>query len=160
MPDKFSKEKRSQIMASVKSKGTKIELRMKEALESKSIAFEYQPKMFGRPDFLVIPNITVFCDSSFWHGRHWRKLKGTLPKEYWQEHIAKNIRRDKIVNKKLRELGYSVLRYWEEEIEKDTDGCLKEILEEQSRLSTKREHSMMKPSTERNIESIGESKVP
>lgn len=137
MPDKFSKEKRSQIMARVRSRGTKIELRMKEALESKSIAFEYQPKMFGRPDFLVIPNIAVFCDSSFWHGRNWSKLKRTLPAGYWQEHIAKNKKRDKLVNVTLRKQGYYVLRFWEEEIEKNINGCLSKILASMDRIQAK-----------------------
>jgi G:T-mismatch repair DNA endonuclease (very short patch repair protein) len=33
MPDIFSKEKRSGMMSKIQSKGTKIELRMKKALE-------------------------------------------------------------------------------------------------------------------------------
>lgn len=74
VPDIFSKEKRSEIMSKIRSKGTKIELRMKKALEETGVEFEYQPKMFGRPDFFVPPNIAVFCDSSFWHGRNWRGL--------------------------------------------------------------------------------------
>lgn len=135
MPDRFSKEKRSQIMAKIRSRGSKMELRMKEALESNMIEFEYQPKLFGRPDFLVKPNIAVFCDSPFWHGRNWRKLRKTLPKGYWQEHIAKNRERDKVVNKRLEELGYCVLRFWREEIEKNTDQCLNSILKARTRRS-------------------------
>jgi len=51
------------------SKGTKIELKVKKALEENKIEFEYQPKMFGKPDFLIPPNIILFCDSSFWRVR-------------------------------------------------------------------------------------------
>lgn len=132
MPDRFTKEKRSQIMAKIKSKGSKIESKMKLALELTSVEFEYQPKLFGKPDFLVKPNIAIFCDSSFWHGRNWQKLRRTLPEGYWQDHIAKNRKRDRIVNRTLRKLGYCVLRFWEEEIEKDTDKCIKKILEAQA----------------------------
>jgi len=128
MPDLFSKEKRSEIMSKIRSKGTKIELRMKEALERNGIRFEYQPKMFGSPDFLIPPNIAVFCDSSFWHGRNWHKLKKKLTKKYWYEHIQRNRERDKEVNTVLRSKGYIVLRFWDDEIEKNMERCIKRII--------------------------------
>ena len=37
MPDMFTKEKRSEIMSKIRSKGTKIELKMKAALEEAEI---------------------------------------------------------------------------------------------------------------------------
>jgi len=128
MPDLFSKEKRSEIMSKIRSKGTKIELRMKDALERNGIRFEYQPKMFGSPDFLIPPNIAVFCDSSFWHGRNWHKLKKKLKKKYWYDHIQRNRERDKEVNTVLRSKGYIVLRFWDDEIEKNMERCIKRII--------------------------------
>ena len=124
MPDMFSKEKRSEIMSKIKSKGTKIEVKMIKALEENDVAFEYQPKIFGKPDFLIHPNIALFCDSSFWHGRNWKELKPKLKKEYWQDHISKNIRRDKTVNEKLIQDGYVVLRFWDTQINKDMESCI------------------------------------
>jgi len=51
-------------------------------------------KLYGRPDFLVGERIALFCDSSFWHGRNWPKLKKQLETGnnsiYWVNHIAKN----------------------------------------------------------------------
>lgn len=58
MPDVFSKEKRSEIMSRIRSKGTKIELKMKKALEENDLEFQYQPKMVGKPDFLTL---TKYC---------------------------------------------------------------------------------------------------
>jgi G:T-mismatch repair DNA endonuclease (very short patch repair protein) len=52
-------------MAKIRSEGSKIEVKMKEALEKHHVDFEYQPKLFGKPDFLIKPRIVVFCDSSF-----------------------------------------------------------------------------------------------
>ena len=132
MADKFSKEERSKLMANIRSKGSKMELKMKSALESNKIAFEYQPKMFGRPDFLIEPKITVFCDSSFWHGRNWNKLKKQLSKEYWFEHINRNRKRDKEVNRTLKKQGYKVLRFWEEDIMKNIDYCISVIKQTQN----------------------------
>ena len=127
MPDVFTKEKRSEIMSKIKSKGTNIELKMKKALEESDITFEYQPKLFGKPDFLINPNLAVFCDSSFWHGRNWKKLKEQLKEGYWQEHIDSNIKRDILVNKTLRKQGYSVLRFWDDEITKHPQEVIEKI---------------------------------
>lgn len=129
MPDVFTKEKRSQVMAKIRSKGSKIEVKMKEALDENKISYEYQPKLFGKPDFLVKPKIVIFCDSSFWHGRNWKKLKTQLKEGYWQQHILKNRQRDVMVNRTLRKRGYTVLRFWDVEIQKDIDGCMRRIRE-------------------------------
>jgi DNA mismatch endonuclease (patch repair protein) len=142
MPDVFTKKKRSEIMSRIRSKGTKLELRLKEALEESGITFQYQPKLYGKPDFLIPPNITVFCDSSFWHGRNWTKLEKQLPKEYWRTHIKKNKQRDKIVNKQLREEGFIVLRFWDDQVERQLTQCLgkiRKMLKSQTELSNTEE---------------------
>ncbi len=127
MPDIFSKKKRSIVMAKIRSKGTKIEIAMKEALEKSGMQAQYQPKISGRPDFFVPPNITVFCDSSFWHGRNWSTLKNKLSKRYWYDHIKRNIERDKEVTEDLKEKGFVVLRFWDFEIEKQMEECIEKI---------------------------------
>jgi DNA mismatch endonuclease, patch repair protein len=127
MPDVFTKEKRSQVMAKIRSKGSKIEMEMKDALEKNKIDFVYQPKLFGKPDFLILPNIAIFCDSSFWHGRNWKKLKPKLSEQYWQGHIQNNKARDIRVNKTLRKNGYVVIRFWDNEIMDDSECCVKKI---------------------------------
>ena len=129
MPDMFTKEKRSEIMSKIRSKGTKIEVKMKKALEENGIEFEYQPEMFGKPDFLIENKIAVFCDGSFWHGRNWQQLKKKLPDAYWKEHISNNRKRDKAVNSELRNEGYMVIRFWDDEINKDINRCIEKLVE-------------------------------
>lgn len=129
MPDVFTKEKRSTIMSKIKSKGTGIELKMMKALEDDRIEFQYQPKMCGKPDFLVYPNIAVFCDSSFWHGRNWSRLKEKLPNEYWRNHIRNNRERDKKISSFLTKSGFTVLRFWDKEIERNMSYCVEKIKE-------------------------------
>jgi DNA mismatch endonuclease (patch repair protein) len=124
MTDVFTKEKRSEIMSKIKSKGSRIELRMKKALEESDLKFKYQPRIFGKPDFLVYPNIAIFCDSSFWHGRNWRRLKTQLKEGYWREHIEKNRKRDRTVNAHLKKKGYVVLRFWDSQIEEELSSCI------------------------------------
>jgi DNA mismatch endonuclease (patch repair protein) len=67
----------------------------------------FEPKMFGNPDFLIQPNIIVFCDSSFWHGRDWSSLRKRLPQGYWREHIERNRKRDRLVNAHLKKRNYA-----------------------------------------------------
>ena len=129
MPDIFTKRKRSEIMSKIRSKGSKIELKLKRALEDKKVEFEYQPKLFGKPDFLVKPNIAVFCDSSFWHGRNWKALSSRLSSRYWYDHIKTNRVRDREVNVELKRRGFIVLRFWDTDIEKNTSKCVRRIVD-------------------------------
>jgi DNA mismatch endonuclease (patch repair protein) len=126
MPDIFTKEKRSEIMSRIRSRGTRIELKMKDALEKADIEFQYQPKLFGNPDFLIAPDIVVFCDSSFWHGRNWHKLQKQLSRD-WLDHIQRNRKRDRLVNKTLKGKDYIVLRFWDTEINGNIEKCIARI---------------------------------
>ena len=71
--DVFSKSKRSEIMGKIRSRDTGLEKRAEAMLGGSGIEFEPHPKIFGSPDFIVGSRILLFCDSSFWHGRDWRK---------------------------------------------------------------------------------------
>jgi DNA mismatch endonuclease, patch repair protein len=123
----FTKEKRSEIMRKIRSKGTRIEMLLKEELDRQKIEYEYQPKLFGKPDFLVLPNLVIFCDSSFWHGRDWNKLEGKLSSEYWRKHIKQNVDRDKLVNCQLSGMNFVVMRFWDFELIKSITDCVSKI---------------------------------
>jgi DNA mismatch endonuclease, patch repair protein len=128
MPDMFTTKKRSEIMSKIRSSGTAIELKMKNALEENRIEFIYQPKeMFGHADFLVPPDLVIFCDSSFWHGRDWKKLRLKLKEGYWREHIGKTRIRDRKVDAELKKQGYIILRFWDRDIEKNMIKCINRI---------------------------------
>lgn len=104
---------------------------MKVILEKHGLEFEMYPNLEGHPDFLIKPNIAVFCDSSFWHGRDWKKLKEKLQRsphpKYWIEHISRNRRRDKAINEKLAKSGCTVLRFWDTEVFRDEEGIIERI---------------------------------
>ena len=125
--DKFSKAKRSLIMSRIRSRNTKLDLAMRRILRKADINFKAYPKIYGSPDFLVGQKIVVFCDSSFWHGRNWPKLRRQLLRgsnwRYWVAHIAKNRARDREVNLRLRKEGYSVLRFWDSAIFREPEKC-------------------------------------
>jgi len=89
------------------------------------------PPMVGNPDFLIGRRILIFCDSSFWHGRNWKKLKAQLERgsnaSYWVSHIACNRRRDRQTRAMLRRLGYEVLGFWDDEVYKHPEDCVRRI---------------------------------
>lgn len=56
-----------------------------------------------------------------------QKLENGNNSEYWVSHIEKNKKRDRKVNRKLRESGYSVIRFWDTDVYKRPEWCVKEI---------------------------------
>ncbi len=127
MANIFTKEKRSWVMSRIKGKNTKIELKMKKVLYELGYSFEMHPKMFGNPDFVLKrKRIVIFCDGDFWHGHDYQKRK--MPKKFWREKIERNMKRDKKISRNLRLDGWSVLRFWEHDIEKRIDVCKGRII--------------------------------
>ena len=55
-------------------------------------------------------------------------------KEYWWNKIEGNIKRGKIINTTLKEQGWTVIRFWSKEIEKDLSSCVAKIEFEINRL--------------------------
>jgi DNA mismatch endonuclease (patch repair protein) len=123
MTDVFTKDKRRQIMQSVRQENTKPETMLADTFRSAGLEFvQHPPNLPGRPDF-YFPDakVVVFVHGCFWHG-HDSCAKGkNLSKsnyQYWQEKIRRNKRRDRRVARELRKTGYSVYSMWECAIKK------------------------------------------
>ncbi len=119
-------------MKRVKSKDTSIEIILRKALWNKGYRYRKNCKdVIGKPDLCFKgKKLAVFCDSEFWHGKYFIEGK-YIPKtnrKFWMEKLKRNIERDKKVNAKLKENGWTVLRFWESDIRKNTDKCI-EIFE-------------------------------
>lgn len=128
MADVFNKEQRSGIMRQVKSSRNKsTELKMIAFFKEQAIkGWRRNYPVFGKPDF-VFPSIrtAMFVDGCFWHGHDCRNTKPQDNKLYWDAKIARNKRRDRSVNKKLKALGWKVIRVWECDLKKDLSVKLK-----------------------------------
>ena len=127
MADIFTPAKRSWVMSRIRSRDTKIEKKMAQLLRKNKMHYRRFPKIFGSPDFVVEKNLLVFCDGDFWHGYRYSKKKKP-PKKFWRDKIERNMSRDRIVTRKLRTDGWSVVRLWEHDIEKNPGLCLRRIL--------------------------------
>ena len=126
MADIFTPKKRSWIMSRIRSKDTKIEMKIAELLRGSKMRYRKHPKLFGSPDFIVEKKVLVFCDGDFWHGYRYAKKKKP-PKKFWRDKIEHNMKRDRKVSRKLRTDGWSVVRLWEHSIEKNPRSCLRRI---------------------------------
>lgn len=127
-----TQEQISYNMSKVKSSGSKIEQILGKALWSRGYRYRKQYKKIpGKPDFALVSKKTaIFCDSAFWHG--YKNMKTKIHdfksnQSFWIPKIARNIERDKEVNKLLKELGWTVIRFWDFEIEKDINKCVQKL---------------------------------
>lgn len=131
--DVLTKEQRRKNMQRIKGKNTSIEVRLCKALWQKGYHYRKNYKELpGSPDIVLTKyKIAIFCDGEFFHGKDWDKLKARLEKgekgEYWIKKITRNMERDEEINKQLMFKGWTVLRFWGDEIKKNTDECVKAI---------------------------------
>ncbi|MGA9845740.1 MAG: DUF559 domain-containing protein [Nitrososphaeraceae archaeon] len=108
---------------------TKLEDKMEEALKKYNISYIRQQQFeIGIMDFyLPEGNVAVFVDGDVWHAN---------PEKYKCDDIlfygktANSIwNRDLYHNSHLKSRGFRVLRFWENEINRNIDACIKKILE-------------------------------
>ncbi len=127
--DIFTPEKRSAIMAAVRSKNTAFEKKVFAALRKKGLRFKTNyAKVTGKPDIVLIAKKkAVFLDSDFWHGWRFSLWRDKLTSDFWKNKIEQNRKRDKKVTATLRKQGWQVLRIWEHQIKKEPSVAILKI---------------------------------
>lgn len=129
--DNHSPEQRHKNMKAIKSKDTKIEVMLRKELWTRGLRYQKNSKkVFGKPDIVFIgKKVAVFCDSEFWHGYDWdnKKKEFKSHQDFWIPKIERNIARDKEANDQLKRAGWTVLRFWGNDIKKDLQACADEI---------------------------------
>lgn len=128
--DIMSAKKRSEVMARIKGRNTGPELSLLSALISARVVdFEcHAGDLPGRPDFVFrTERITVFVDGDFWHGFRFPLWEHKLSPK-WQSKIAATRERDKRNFRRLRYAGWTVVRIWEHQIERDVAACAEKIV--------------------------------
>lgn len=121
MADVFSRPKRSEIMSKIRSKDTGIEKIVFAYLRKQKIYFQkHYAKIPGNPD-IALPSQkkAVFINGDFWHGYRFKEWKDRLPKIYWRDKIAGNIKRDNKNQRLLRHRGWKILKIWSHCLKKD-----------------------------------------
>ena len=133
--DRLTKEQRHKNMSNIKNKDTGIEIKLRKELWKRGYRYRKNYKNLpGKPDIVLTKQkIVIFCDSEFFHGNDWEKLKEQLKRgnnaKFWIEKISKNRERDDVINKQLMYMGWTVIRFWGKDIKKDVEQCIRFIEE-------------------------------
>jgi len=122
MSDIFTKEKRSQVMAAIRSKGNRdTELKLASILRAHRIKGWRRHQRLsgipGSPDFVFRrERLVVFVDGCFWHccPKHGRTPDSN--RSFWLRKLTRNKKRDRVVSKQLRSAGWRVLRFWSHDL--------------------------------------------
>lgn len=119
-------------MGKIKGVGTKPELKLKKALWKLGYRYRKNVKILsGKPDIVYKKyKLVIFVDGEFWHGYEWanKKVKIKTNRDFWIPKIERNIQRDQLNNKMLADQGWTVMRFWDKEINKDLESCLNRII--------------------------------
>ncbi|MBF1299101.1 MAG: very short patch repair endonuclease [Neisseria sp.] len=131
--DKLTPEQRKKCMRSNKSTGTKPELVLAKAMWALGLRYRKNSgSIFGKPDFSFKKyKVAVFVDGEFWHGKDWEQKKAEIKgnREFWIAKIERNIQRDIEVTGRLKAEGWTVLRFWSNDVIKNTICCAEKVKE-------------------------------
>jgi len=100
-------------MSRIKSIDTAPELLLRRALWAEGLRYrKYVFNLPGKPDIVFKKSkVAVFVDGRFWHGQKLSEERLQQMSQYWQEKINRNVARDLNNTQSLISLGYSVLRF-------------------------------------------------
>jgi DNA mismatch endonuclease (patch repair protein) len=124
-------ETTSRIMSAIRGKETKPELALRKALRDLGIGGYrlHWKKVPGRPD-IAYPRrrVAIFVHGCFWHRCPYCNLP--LPKshtDWWEKKLERNRKRDLEKVRALENEGWTVLVFWEHEVERDVLACAKKV---------------------------------
>ena len=126
--DNLTPQQRTLCMSRVRNRDTDIERLLRSALHRLGLRFRtHVGALPGTPD-IVFPRarVAVFVDGDFWHGYRLPAWWGEVS-PFWQAKIQKNRDRDQRNFRKLRRMGWRVIRIWQHQVEADLDGCVARI---------------------------------
>jgi DNA mismatch endonuclease, patch repair protein len=128
----YTTKQRSQAMSKISSKNTKPEIAFRKALWKIGVRFRVNYKgLPGRPDLSnKSKKFVVFIDGEFWHGHDWKNKRSSIKsnRAFWIPKIERNRQRDRQNNFVLEEMGFTVFRFWQKEVEENLGVCLMKVL--------------------------------
>ena len=136
----FSGLKPASFKASAAARGssrktdTKSELALRKALWHAGCRYRKNVSWLpGKPDIVLLgPRIAIFCDGDFWHGKDWPARRIKLARghnaDYWMTKIEGNMERDSRNTLTLEQAGWTVMRFWESEIQADLENIVNRVV--------------------------------
>jgi len=129
MVDHLTPEQRSLAMKRVKLKNGPLEKFVQCELRNRGLCFKRHVRALpGSPD-IVFPKekVAIFVDGDFWHGWRLPTWEHKLA-PFWRDKLKANRTRDQRNFRKLRALGWRVVRIWQHQIKRDPEGCIRSIM--------------------------------
>jgi len=120
-------------MRSNRRRDTSVELVVRRILHARGaryrVDYRLEVGLRTRPDVVFTrARVAVYIDGCFWHGCPVRATFPVTNADYWLPKLARNIERDAASRSRLRELGWTVLSYWEhEDPQAVADGILRTV---------------------------------
>lgn len=121
--DQFDVDTRSQVMKAVGTRDTAPELRLRLHLWRAGLRYRKHPKIANvTPDFAFVgPRIAVFVDGCFWHGCPQHYIPPVGNAAFWRTKLQRNQARDRRADHRLTSRGWTVVRVWECEVNRQLD---------------------------------------
>ena len=115
--DIVTKQKRSRMMAGIRSRNTKPEILVRKHLFSIGLRFRLHQKIEGvKPDLVLAKYKTcIFVHGCFWHRHNSCKLASNPRSniEFWEKKFLSNTSRDKRNLETLENKGWKIGIIWE-----------------------------------------------
>src|SRR2546425_11489461 len=114
MTDIWSSQKRSQVMASIRSTDSSPERILRTCLRRARIPYSTYGNLPGTPDIVIkASKLAIFVHGCFWHGcpHHYRGPQSNV--KYWSAKLQRNRARDRTNASRIRALGWRTTVVWE-----------------------------------------------
>lgn len=107
-------------MRSNKGRDTAPELALRRAVHARGLRYRVgiRPlRQVRRTADLVFTRVrvAVFLDGCFWHGCPHHHTVAATNAAFWADKVETNRRRDRDTDQRLRDAGWTVIRFWEHE---------------------------------------------
>lgn len=114
-----SSEASRRVMLANRRRDTSPELAVRRRLHAAGLRYrvDYAP-LGGRSRADVVftrIHVVVFIDGCFWHACPEHATSPKRNSDYWLPKLRRNVQRDCETNDRLRDAGWTVLRFWEHE---------------------------------------------
>lgn len=115
---------RRRNMQAIRSRDTKPERLIRSLLHAQGLRYRVAakplPDLRRTADIVFGPaKVAVFIDGCYWHGCPEHYVPPKTNSGYWSGKVAGNMARDRDTDQRLREAGWTVLRFWEHEPSSD-----------------------------------------
>lgn len=136
MADVFDTKRRSEVMSRIRGRGNRS---TEQALASAfrqagitgwrrhvAIKLKLGPRVakhVGKTELVVRPDfvfrrehVAVFVDGCFWHQCPLHSKVPESNREFWEQKLARNVERDRLVSRELKKAEWRVVRVWEHDL--------------------------------------------